>query len=51
MASAGPINEAGIRGIEHVVLPEKLAFAVEYFTAFPDRGVFKKFLDEIAWGT
>lgn len=51
VTSAGPINEARVRDIERIVLPEKLTFGVEYFTAFPDRATFKKFLDEIAWGT
>jgi len=51
VTSAGPINEARIKDIEQVVLPEKLTFGVEYFTAFPDRTVLKRFLDEIAWGT
>jgi len=51
VTSAGPINEARIKDIEQIVLPEKLTFGVEYFTAFPDRATFKKFLDEIAWGT
>src|SRR2546429_56190 len=49
--SAGPISEPRVRDIERIVLPDKLTFGVEYFTAFPDRTVFRKFLDEIAWGT
>jgi type II restriction enzyme len=51
VTSGGPINDARIKDIEQTVLPTKLSFGVEYFTAFPDRSMFRKFLDEIAWGT
>lgn len=45
------MSPARIRDIESVLLPEKLSFGVEYFTVFPDRSVFKRFLEDIAWGT
>jgi hypothetical protein len=51
VTSAGPMSPARVRDIESVLLPEKLSFGLEYFTVFPDRSVFKRFLEDIAWGT
>ena len=51
VTSAGPIDEARIRDIDTAVLPEKKTFGIEFFTAFPDRKTFKRFIEDIAWGT
>jgi len=51
VTSAGPIDEARIRDIEATIFPTEKTFGVEYFTAFPDRVTFKRFVEDIAWGT
>lgn len=51
VTSAGVIDDARIRDIEAVILPTKPSFGVEYFTAFPDRTTFKRFVEDIAWRT
>ncbi len=49
---AGPIDEARITDIEQTLLAgRKPGFGLEYFTAFPDRGTFRRFVEDIAWGT
>lgn len=52
VTSAGPIDEARIADIEQSLLAgRKPGFGLEYFTAFPDRGTFRRFVEDIAWGT
>ena len=51
VTSAGPMTAARINDIQAVLLPDSMSFGIEYFTAFPDRSVFKRFVEDIAWGT
>jgi hypothetical protein len=52
VTSAGPIDEARIADIEQTLLAgRKPGFGLEYFTAFPDRATFRRFVEDIAWGT
>jgi type II restriction enzyme len=51
VTSVGPIDEARIRDIEATIFPAEKNFGVEYFTAFPNRVTFKRFIEDIAWGT
>jgi len=52
VTSAGPIDEARIADIEQTLLAgRKPGFGLEYFTAFPDRPAFRRFVEDIAWGT
>ncbi|HEY6328679.1 MAG TPA: BsuBI/PstI family type II restriction endonuclease [Blastocatellia bacterium] len=51
VTSAGAMTPARIKDIEAILLPDNMSFGIEYFTAFPDRSVFKRFVEDIAWGT
>jgi len=52
VTSAGPVDEARIADIEQTLLAgRKPGFGLEYFTAFPDRATFRRFVEDIAWGT
>jgi len=51
VTSAGPIDDARIRAIEVTIFPTEKTVGVEYFTAFPNRNTFRRFVQDIAWGT
>ena len=49
VTSAGAINQARINDIEETLFKNKpITFGVEYFTAFPDRTILRRFITEIA---
>jgi hypothetical protein len=50
--SSGALSADRIRDVERALFKEQeKRFGVEYFTAFPDRAIFRKFIEDIAWGT
>jgi hypothetical protein len=52
VASSGPISEARLGQLEQLVQqPLNLGYRPHYVTAFPSRRVFRRFVEDIAWGT
>jgi hypothetical protein len=52
VASSGPISEARLLQLEQLVRqPAILGYRPHYVTAFPSRRVFRRFVEDIAWGT
>lgn len=52
VASSGPISEARLVQLEQLVQQSsELGYHLRYMTAFPSRRVFRRFVEEIAWGT
>jgi hypothetical protein len=50
--SSGVFSPDRVQDVERVLFRgQEKRFGVEYFTAFPDRTTFRKFVEEIAWGT
>ncbi len=50
--SSGVFSPDRVQDVERVLFGgQGKQFGVEYFTAFPDRATFRKFVEEIAWGT
>ncbi|MEM4382338.1 MAG: BsuBI/PstI family type II restriction endonuclease [Candidatus Caldarchaeum sp.] len=50
--SSGVFSPDRIQDVEKVLFGNReKRFGVEYFTAFPDRAIFRKFVEDIAWGT
>lgn len=51
VTSAGPVNEMRKREIMNLIRSEERECKVIFTTVFPDRSTFRKFSDDIAWGT
>ncbi len=52
VASSGPISAARLAQLEMLVQQSAaLGYGPRYMTAFPSRRVFRRFVEEIAWGT
>jgi len=50
--SSGPINSIRLEQLHKFTKgPRKLGFKVSYVSAFPSRAVFRRFVEEIAWGS
>lgn len=50
--SGGAFSSDRVRDVERVLFKEQAKqVGVEYFTAFPDRTTFRRFIEDIAWGT
>ena len=52
VTSTGPVSSIRLKQLEKFTKgPGKLGYRVSYITAFPSRTVFRKFLEDIAWGS
>lgn len=52
VTSGGPINLIRLRQLQHLTTgATKLGNHVSYVSAFPSRSVFRRFVEEIAWGS
>jgi hypothetical protein len=52
VASSGPISGARLLQLEQLVQQSlELGYQLRYVTAFPSRRIFRRFAEEIAWGT
>jgi hypothetical protein len=52
VASSGPISEARLAQLRQLVQQSvMLGYHPRYVTAFPSRRIFRRFVEEIAWGT
>ena len=52
VASSGPISPARLTQLQALVQqPAALGYRLRYVTAFPSRRVFRRFVEDIAWGT
>lgn len=52
VASSGPISPARLAQLEQLVQRSvALGFQTYYVTAFPSRRIFRRFVEDIAWGT
>ena len=52
VASSGPMSEARLGQLDQLVQQSlALGYQPRYVTAFPSRRVFRRFVEEIAWGT
>ncbi len=52
VTSSGPVNALRLKQLlKFTKGPWKLGYQIKYITAFPDRLAFKRFVEEIAWGS
>lgn len=52
VTSSGPVNQIRLEQLEKFAKgPKKLGHKISHVTAFPSRAVFRKFVEEIAWGS
>lgn len=52
VTSSGPINPIRLDQLQKLTKePGKLGYKISYVTAFPSRAVFRRFVEEIAWGS
>jgi hypothetical protein len=52
VASSGPVSELRLGQLRQLVQQSLLlGYRPRYVTAFPSRRVFRRFVEEIAWGT
>ena len=52
VASSGPVSAARLAQLQSLVQQSVLlGYRVRYVTAFPSRRIFRRFVEEIAWGT
>ena len=52
VTSSGPVNALRLKQLLKLTKgPWKLGYQISYITAFPDRSSFKRFVEEIAWGS
>lgn len=50
--NTGIINESRLAQLAHLTsATARLGFKVQFLTAFPSRGLLRRFVDQIAWGT
>lgn len=52
VASSGPISEARLGQLAELVQQSvQLGYRTRYVTAFPSRRIFRRFVEDVAWGT
>lgn len=52
VATSGPVNSIRLEQLQKFTKgPKKLGFKISYISAFPARAVFRKFVEDIAWGS
>ncbi|PON12588.1 hypothetical protein C2W62_38845 [Candidatus Entotheonella serta] len=52
VASSGPISASRMAQLDQLVAqPQSLGYRLRYVTAFPNRRILRRFIEEIAWGT
>jgi type II restriction enzyme len=52
VTTSGPVNPIRLEQLQKFTKsPRKLGFKISYISAFPSRAVFRKFLEDIAWGS
>lgn len=52
VASSGPISASRMAQLDQLVQqPQALGYRLRYVTAFPNRRILRRFIEEIAWGT
>lgn len=52
VTSSGPINSIRFEQLQKLTKgPRKLGFKISYVSAFPSRASFRKFVEDIAWGS
>jgi hypothetical protein len=52
VASSGPISASRLAQLDKLVLqPRALGYRLRYVTAFPNRRILRRFVEDIAWGT
>ncbi|MCF6154465.1 MAG: hypothetical protein E3K36_04265 [Candidatus Brocadia sp.] len=52
VTSSGPINPIRLEQLQKFTKgPDKLGHKISYVTAFPSRAIFRRFAEEIAWGS
>ena len=52
VTSSGPVNSIRLKQLEKFTLgPKKLGYKTSYISAFPSRAIFRRFVEEIAWGS
>ncbi|GAB62563.1 MAG: hypothetical protein DWB56_00400 [Candidatus Jettenia sp.] len=52
VTSSGPINHIRLEQLQEFTLESsKLGYKISYITAFPSRAVFRRFVEDIAWGS
>ncbi|TLD42825.1 MAG: Type II restriction enzyme BsuBI [Candidatus Jettenia ecosi] len=50
--SSGPVNPICLEQLQKFTKESsKLGYKISYVTAFPSRAVFRRFVEEIAWGS
>jgi hypothetical protein len=52
VVSSGPISASRMAQLDRLVLqPQALGYRLRYVTAFPNRRILRRFIEDIAWGT
>lgn len=52
VTSSGPVNPIRLEQLQKFTRgPKKLGHKISYVSAFPSRGVFRRFIDDIVWGS
>ncbi len=52
VTSSGPITSIRLKQLQKLTKgPKKLGYKISYITAFPSRTVFRRFVEDIAWGS
>lgn len=52
VTSSGPVNSIRLEQMQKFTKgPRKLGFKISYVTVFPSRAVFRRFIEDIAWGS
>jgi len=52
VASSGPVSTARLAQLQHLVQQaQALGYRPRYVSAFPSRRVFRRFVEDIAWGS
>lgn len=50
--SSGPVNPIRLKQLQKFTLgPKKLGYKISYVSSFPSRTIFRRFVEEIAWGS
>ncbi|KKL14115.1 hypothetical protein LCGC14_2519000, partial [marine sediment metagenome] len=52
VTSSGPVNSIRLKQLQKLTLgPKKLGYKISYISSFPSRAIFRRFVEEIAWGS
>lgn len=52
VSTSGPVNSIRLEQLQKFTKgPRKLGYRISYISAFPSRSIFRKFVEEIAWGS